>query len=369
MKITDLTVTVFAWKNLPSISYTPHNPLTASSGEIGLVTVRTDQGVDGHAFLGSSYRSVYLDVTALVRHLKPLLLGRDPLERERLFHDIYRMRRAATLRAIGAVDMALWDICGKVANLPIHRLVGGCRTRIPAYATSSTFKAASEYVQQALELKQKGYRGYKILPPGDFSEVEKTCRAVRDAVGPDTVLMIDPAGTYDFPHALRLGRLLEELDFYWYEDPLRETDIYNYVKLRQKLDIPIMATEYAPGGFDAYAPWLMAQATDYLRADVAIKGGLTPVFKAAHLAEAFGMNMEIHHGGNSLNNVANLHATMAIQNIEFFEILMPAASQQYGLIDDIAIDADGYVNAFNGPGLGAKIDFELIKKNQIEILS
>ncbi len=169
---------------------------------------------------------------------------------------------------------------------------------------------------------------------------------------------------------MRLGRVLEELDFYWYEDPLTESDIYNYVKLRQKLDIPIMATEYSPGGFDAYAPWIMAQATDYLRADVAIKGGLTAVMKTAHLAEGFQMNLEVHHGGNSLNNVANLHAIMAMRNCEYFEVLLPAGAQKYGLIEDIEMDKDGYIDiaAFERPGLGAQIDFDLIKRKTLEIL-
>jgi len=98
-------------------------------------------------------------------------------------------------------------------------------------------------------------------------------------------------------------------------DPLAEDDIYNYVKLRQKLDIPIMATEYSPGGFHSYAIWVSSGATDYLRGDVAVKGGITPCLKTAHLAEAFQMNFELHHGGNSLNNVANLHIALAIPTL------------------------------------------------------
>src|SRR5262249_60024141 len=108
--------------------------------------------------------------------------------------------------------------------------------------------------------------------------------------------------------------------------PLADDDILSYVKLKQHLAIPILATEYAPGGLTAFAPWLVHQATDFLRGDVAVKGGITALVKAAHLAEAFHMNFEIHHRGNSLHNVANLHMTMAIHDWENIEgLLQPRA--------------------------------------------
>ena len=132
--------------------------------------------------------------------------------------------------------------------------------------------------------------------------------------------------------------------------------------------IPILATEYSPGGFTAYAPWLLARATDFLRGEVAVKGGITACVKAAHLAEAFHMNYEVHHGGNSLNNVANLHVIMAIRNCEFFEVLLPAGAQKYGLVEDVEVDGPGLVHAPRGPGLGARIDSELIERRKIAVL-
>ena len=113
----------------------------------------------------------------------------------------------------------------------------------------------------------------------------------------------------------------------------------------------------------------MQQATDYLRGDVAVKGGLTACLKTAHLAEGFHMNYEVHHGGNSLNNVANLHLIMAIKNCEYFEVLLPDGAQKYGLVRDIEVDGNGLVHAIDKPGLGAEIDFELIERKQIAVLS
>ena len=122
---------------------------------------------------------------------------------------------------------------------------------------------------------------------------------------------------------LRVGRAIEALQYHWYEDPLKESDIYNYVKLRQKLDVPILATELPMGSFADYNILDFERATDFLRGDVAVKGGISTLIKTAHLAEAFSMNYEVYHGGNSLNNVANLHVIMATRNSEFFEVLLP----------------------------------------------
>ena len=159
------------------------------------------------------------------------------------------------------------------------------------------------------------------------------------------------------------------MGFYWYEDPLADQDIYNYTKLKQQLSIPIMATEYPQTGLDSYQPWIMEKATDYLRGDVAVKGGITTLVKTAHLAEAFRMNYEVHHGGNSLNNVANLHVIASIRNTEFFEVLLPDGAQKYGLEHDIVVGRDGMVGVPSGPGLGAAIDFALIERKKVAVLS
>ncbi len=311
MKITDVTLTLFAWTDIPATTYGRHTGRFSGKSQLGLLTMKTDDGVEGHAFLGSAQRGAHLDGESLIQFLKPVVIGQDPLDRERLYQGLWQRNRATTFRAIGAVDVALWDIAGQVARLPIHKLLGSERFTV----------------------------------------------------------MLDSTWAYIYPDALRVGQAVERLGFHWYEDPLADDDIYNYVKLKQKLSIPILATEYAPGGFTAFAPWLTAQATDYLRGDVAVKGGITALVKTAHLAEAFHMNFEVHHGGNSLNNVANLHVIMAIRNCEFFEVLLPAGAQKYGLVEDIEVDRSGLVHAMNRPGLGAEIDFGLIERKKTAVLT
>ena len=369
MKITDVTVTHFEQRGIRELTFGPHNAPTSGTSTLGLVTLRTDEGLEGHAFLGSVTKSVELDSLSLIRTLKPILLGRDPLDREAIHQAICKRFRSTTWRCIGAVDVALWDLAGKIAGLPIHRLIGGYRTSVPAYASSPGHVDVAEYVEEALETKARGYHAYKIHPPrkgwqGDIA----VCRAVRKAVGDDYRLMLDSTWMYTYTEALRVGRAIEELGFYWFEDPLAEEDIYNCAKLRQKLDMPILATEFAPGGFHAYAPWITSQATDYLRGDVAVKGGITACVKTAHLAEAFRMTYEIHHGGNSLNNVANLHVMCGIPNSEFFEVILPDDVQKYGLVDDLEVDGKGMVQVPDRPGLGVQIDFGLVKSTTVAVL-
>ena len=369
MKITDVTLTLFAWDDIPTTTYGRHTGKFGGKSQLGLLAIQTDEGVVGHAFLGSAMRGAHLDGQSLVTALKPVVMGQDPLERERLYQGLMARTRQTTLRAIGAVDVALWDIAGKAAGQPIHRLVGSYRDRVPAYASSAVLATRQAYSEEAARFKSDGWTAYKIHPPTEPKLDIEVVEAVRGVVGDAFTLMLDSTWAYDYPTALRVGRAIQELGYYWYEDPLADDDIYNYVKLKQHLHIPILATEYSPGGFTAYAPWLVARATDFLRGDVAVKGGITALVKTAHLAEGFHLNFEIHHGGNSLNNVANLHVTMAIKNCEFFEVLLPAEAQKYGLVRDIEVDSHGVVHAMNGPGLGAEIDFALIERKKLGVLS
>lgn len=369
MKITDVTLTLFAWESIPATIYGHHTARPTGKSDLGLLRVVTEEGIEGHAFLGTSSNPASLDGPMLIRFLKPVVMGQDPLDRERLNKLLWARARVCTVRAIGAVDIALWDIAGKAAGLPIHRLLGTSRDRIGAYASSEIHGSRAAYAEQARHYQSAGWHAYKIHPPQQWREDIKVCEAVRKAVGGDYTVMLDSTWSYRYEEALRVGRAIEEMGFYWYEDPLAEQDIYNYVKLKQKLDIPILATEYPIGGLDSYMPWITERATDFLRGDVAVKGGITTLLKLAHLAEAFRMNLEVHHGGNSLNNIANLHVIMAIRNTEFFEVLLPDAMQKYGLAQEIEVDREGYVHAPTGPGLGADIDFDLIENKKIAVLS
>jgi len=367
MKITDVTLTMINW-TIPKGSYPGQAIEFGGDKEFAVITVSTDEGIEGYSFMGSAMRSAADSAGPLLTYLKPVLIGQNPLDIGRLWHGLWRCNRFASIVAISALDIALWDIAGKVANMPIHRMLGTCRESVPAYASSAFLPAPQDYAEEALHYKSQGWKAYKIHPHAKPDEDIEISRAVRKAVGDDMVLMLDSCWAYGYENAVRVGRAIEELDFYWYEDPLPEDDIYNYVKLRQKLDIPILTTEYAPGGLYGLAQFILQGATDILRGDVCLKGGITALFKICHLAEAFRMKCEIHHGGNSLNNVANLHVTMAVNNCEYFEVLLPEAAQKYGLVQDIEVDRRGLVHAPEKPGLGYEIDWALVKRKKTRVL-
>jgi L-alanine-DL-glutamate epimerase-like enolase superfamily enzyme len=363
MKIVDVTLTLFTWDGIPPTIYGPNIRMPGGSATLGLLDIETDEGVTGHSFYGGASRGADAEGRSFMDALKPLLMGQNPLDRERLYQRMWARGRLTMVRAIGAVDVALWDLAGQVAGLPIHQLLGTYRDSLPAYASSQAFETTEEYCEQALHYKSLGWQAYKIHPPHPWRRDIEVCTAVRKAVGGAYPLMLDATWGYDYPTAVRVGRAIQDLDFHWFEDPLAEWNIHGYQKLRQQLHVPLMATELPFAGLDQYAPWILGQATDFLRGDVCFKGGITTCIKTAHLAEAFGMNYEIHHGSNSLNNVACLHLAMAIKNCEYFEVLLPDAANKFGLVKDIEVDGAGLVHAPSAPGLGVEIDFDRIKRN------
>ena len=134
MKITDLTVTIFPWENIPLKSYDEAVKMATTKSDLGLVLIKTDEGLEGHGMLGLSVHPATLEAQHVVRFLKPILMGQNPLDRERLYQRLSLMRHQVTTMAICAVDVALWDLVGKIAGLPIHRLLGTFREKIPVYA-------------------------------------------------------------------------------------------------------------------------------------------------------------------------------------------------------------------------------------------
>ena len=135
MKITDVSLTLFSWDSIPSTIYGHHTARPTGKSDLGLLRIQTDDGIEGHAFLGTSSNPASLDGPALIRFLKPVVIGQDPLDRERLNRLLWARARAATIRAIGAVDIALWDIAGKVAGKPLYKMFGGEARALPAYAS------------------------------------------------------------------------------------------------------------------------------------------------------------------------------------------------------------------------------------------
>lgn len=372
MLVTDLTVTMHD-------RYSPRlDVFGVPSGELpmGVLRIHTDEGVEGNAFVSMPSAGPAEVAGQIVKFFKPLLVGTDPLKIGAIWSKLTRMSRFVDPMAIGSVDIALWDIAGKAAGLPIHQLLGSCRDRVPVYLASGHHHEAAHYADEALFWQSQGWQGYKLHPPRapwvldsrppvDFDV--RACEAVRSAVGDSMALMLDSSWGYSYAEALQVGRAIERLAFLWYEDPLPVDDVYGYKELKRHLEIPILATEMTTGGVYTLPVWIVERATDFVRGDVALKGGITGMIKIAHLAEAFHMKCEVHNAYNALGQVASLHVIGASTNCDWFEVLSfnrvgdyDLEHLNYGLAAPIEIDGDGLAHVPSGAGLGVEIDWELI---------
>ncbi len=380
MQITNVTVQTFSYRSKTVRDSEGHgHPGPENDASQSLVTIHTDEGVSGQAF-GAIARGT------LEKLVKPILVGQDPLYRERIWQALKERQRLnlTTLhdRVLAVVDLALWDLAGKQAGQPVHRLLGGARDKVPAYASTmcgddlegglDTPEAYAEFAEWSM---QRGYPAFKLhtwQPPYDGAPSAKrdiaACAAVREAVGPDIPLMLDPFHYYSREEALYLAKELEKLDYYWMEEPMDEHSMSSYIWLCENTSLPICGPETAEGKMFTRAEWIKFGACDIVRGGVHDVGGITPLMKIAHLSEAFGMRMEVHGGG-----VGNLHVLCAMSTPgEFYErgLLHPFIDYEQPapwlnqLVDPM--DDEGFVHVSLEPGLGMDINYDYIAEHELD---
>jgi L-alanine-DL-glutamate epimerase-like enolase superfamily enzyme len=379
MKIAEVTVQRFRYRSKVVRDSEGHgHPGPEHDATQSLLTITTDDGLSGHAFGVPNAEAV----AGIVR---PMLVGEDPLYRERLWQALKERQRlhlsALTDRVLTAVDLALWDLGGKAAGLPVHKLIGAARDSVPAYASTMVgddleggLATPEDYARYAVWCKERGYPAFKLhtwQPPLPGAPSVKrdlaACAAVREAVGPDMPLMLDPFHYYSRLEALELAKGLEALGFLWMEEPMDEHSMSSYVWLCEQTALPICGPETAEGKMQARAEWIKAGACDMVRAGVGDVGGITPLLKTAHLAEAFGMHLEVHGGG-----VGNLHVLCAMAS--------PGLYYERGLLHPFIdwdlpppwlheavdpMDAEGFVHVSQRPGLGLDVNFDFIRENLV----
>lgn len=362
MKITDIDIRLCKHEVDPS--KTGLNYGGASQLEFIVISIHTDEGITGHSF-GFAGRGAEMAGQIAVNNIKPWLLGKNPMYREALWQESRKQDRwwgHSPIYSYGPFDVALWDILGKKAGLPIYQLLGGYRDKIPVYASSMKLDTPEDFAREALECKAKGLHGYKLHPNGIFAEDLEACRLCREAVGDDFILMSDPVAQYTYDEALKMGRELEKLNYHWFEEPLCDTDLYHLKKLTEKLDIPIVGTEVIAGSNYSIAQCIEQKVVDRVRTDVSWRGGITPVMKAAHLADSFSIQCELHTTIYHPLELANLHCACAMKNCEFFEFLWPMEAFEFGLSERLYIDKQGYLHVPQNPGLGIDFDWEFIEQ-------
>lgn len=377
MKITDLRVETFRHTSDKSKDVQGHaHPAAAHEAQQSLLTIVTDEGVCGYGF-GE-------EVAMAMGLARPLLLGEDPFYRERIWQNLYqRQRDGSTLsdRGLDVIDQALWDLAGRALGQPVYRLLGAFRDSVPAYGSTMCgddlaggLDSPQAYADFALQLVARGYKAIKLhtwntpLPGApDVKRDVAACAAVREAVGPDITLMLDPFHYYTRQEALWLGRELEKLDYYWLEEPMDEASVSSYIWLTEQLDLQICGPETAKGGLKTRAEWMLRGAADISRVGTQDVGGLTPMMKIFHLAEAFGMQCESH--GNGIGNLHALCATSVAGQFHERGLLHPFIDYEtpppwLNALPD-PMDDEGFVHVSQAPGLGLDINFDYIRDNLV----
>ena len=345
-----------------------------------IVQVYTDAGVVG---IGECMtRLAPKALQAIVEELTPILRGKDPREREVLWEFMYgtMMNRGHTrgffIEAMSGIDVALWDITGKVQGQPVYQLLGGKqRDKIWAYASSLRFRGLEATVARARRFVEQGFHAIKIKigqHPHALTADLQLVRAIRQAVGEEITLMVDVNCGYhhDVATALRVGRHLEALNIYWYEEPLSPDNLTGYRMLAETLDIPIAGGEAAFTRYD-FRDLLVQRAVDIIQPNACRTGGLSEVQKIAALSSAFHIPYAPHTGSCSAVALAvGLHIATALPHFLIYEYMQsdwapdqPNPLRHELVQEPIEIFHDGYLRPPpDKPGLGIALNEGILRK-------
>jgi D-galactarolactone cycloisomerase len=335
-----------------------------------LVEIETDEGLIGW---GECYGPARM-TEAVVRGIAPWLIGADPLRTEFIWQDVYgRLRdhgqKGLVIEGLSGIDIALWDVRGKFFNAPAYQLLGGAvRTEVRAYATGLYRRASGNPMaylpEEAVSYVREGFNAVKLKVGFGVAEDAAITRAVREAIGPDIELMIDANHAYDAVAAIKLGRLIEDLDISWFEEPVPPEDLAGYRAVKAALSIPVAGgeCEFTRLGFRDV---LTAHAMDIIQPDICAAGGLSECKKIADMAMAFGVRTNPHVWGTGIGIAASLqflallpsHTPVSLApqepSLEFDRTEHPV---RQAILKKPITHTAGRVKIPDGPGLGIEID-------------
>jgi D-galactarolactone cycloisomerase len=381
MKVTDLKIHV--------LKSPLEQPFAFSQGWVRqrvatLVEVCTDQGVVGwgEAF-AQGLEPPQIAAAVIESALKPLVVGGDPLDTEVLWHRMYHQtrdygRKGSVVAAISAIDLALWDIAGKVHGVPISKLLGGAfRTRVQAYATGfyriQGQGEATRLGQEAVRHYEAGFRAMKVKLGCGVEDDVAVMAEVRRALGERKVtLMVDTNHAYGVADAVRLGRALEPYSLRWYEEPVAPEDLAGYREVRQALSMPIAGGENEHTLF-GFRELFAQRAVDIAQPDIGSAGGFTACRHIVTLAHAHGVQVNPHVWGSAVAQAASLqliaavpvahHSLYAAEPILEYDRSSHPFRQQ--LVTRPIQAVDGWVEIPSGPGLGIEVDRSVIERYRI----
>ncbi|MCO5090341.1 enolase C-terminal domain-like protein [Bosea sp. (in: a-proteobacteria)] len=341
------------------------------------ISIETESGSRGE------YVSTWASPVLAIRQthaLAALLIGEDADARELIYDRCKRTLRKFDHIGYGVIDICLWDLAGKECNASISKMLGRYRSDLPAYASTTQgdpnggLGSPEQYADFAEECLGYGYRGYKIHQhSADPREEAATITAVAQRVGGRMALMSDPSSEFmTLADAIYVGKACDEAEFLWYEDPYADcgTSAFGNRKLKEFVKTPLLITEHLRG-VEPKADFVLAGGTDIVRADPEIDMGITGTMKIAHMAEALGLDVEVHGAGP-----AHRQAVASIRNTNFYELGLvhpkagnPMTPPVYscGYSDALtAVRSDGTFPVPEGPGLGVSYDWAFIEANTLE---
>ncbi len=334
-----------------------------------LIKVETDEGVTGW---GSVFTNDGL-VKAALHVLEPLYRGENALEPERVSEKLHQHmfwlgRGGSITHTISGIDIALWDILGKATAQPVGRLLGGrYRERVKPYA-SLLMDQPAPLGEHLLSIKAQGFRAFK-MGWGPFGRVshaldEAIVVAAREAVGPDSLLMVDAGGsdaywTNGYKWALRTAHMLAKYDVYWFEEALHPDALEDYVQLRRNAPLPIAGGEVLTRR-QSFQPWLQAGAFDIVQPDVTKCGGISEERRIAWMAQENGVRFIPHGWNTAVGLAADLHLSSAFPATDLVEYITGSPYIDQLTVGGWQLDSDGMLAIPTGPGLGIELDLDAV---------
>jgi L-rhamnonate dehydratase len=366
MKITQVVCQILRIKNVTA--------KTASSQDAVIVRVGTDTGLEGIGEADASPEVIKAIVDAPFSHniacgLREIILGENPLETERLWQKMYRRtmyfgRTSVGIAAMGAVDMALWDLKGKHYGEPIHRLLGGKQhARIKAYASILFGRDGRETADIARRWRAAGYQAIKFgwEPMGQSEALDiELVRGAREGIG-DGTLLIDAGCVWDARTALRRAHAFSQFNIEWLEEPLREDDVDGYVWLRDRSPVPIASGE-GECGREAFRPWIDRHALDVYQVDLSRNGFTEAAYIRARVEER-GARLCNHCYTSPLTVAASLHWLSTCRDAFIFEDCVDDSPLRHELTREKVQAVDGWISVPDGPGLGVTLDEKFVKSH------
>ncbi|PJF41582.1 MAG: mandelate racemase/muconate lactonizing enzyme family protein [Chloroflexi bacterium] len=349
--------------------------------QITLVRMETDDGIVGWGEGITMFTPATLATTAMLENgLADLVIGRDPLDNEAIWHDLVREVwwygdvGGIAAFAISALDMALWDLKGKILNAPLYTLLGGKKhERLPACA--STHPSHAKIDDLAKELGDHVANGYQLVKAGFGKKGEANLgvdagrdiayvRAVREAIGPDAGFIIDVGAKmfWDVPYAIKMARAFNESNLTWLEDVFHPDNMHAHTYLRQAVPDLRIGFGERYWNLDDYQRLLEAHICDVILVDPGRALGVTGMHRITQLAARYHVKMDPHSWSSAVNGAASIHVALSNPNASIFELKPVENPMQHELVTNPIGHVDGWVYAPEGPGLGVDVIEDVVHK-------